>query len=95
MLPNFDELDSSKVTVKKICGMPVGQIDENHYVACDKEAVGELTFIVPLEPDDVMADGSREIPVNVPVCADCLRRVQGELKVSIQELDTGPGILLD
>lgn len=85
---NFDELESAGVTIKKFCGMPVEQIDENHYVACDKEAVGELTFVVDNE------DGS-QTPINVPVCEDCLSKMQSDGRFSIEELDNPGGILLD
>jgi hydrogenase maturation factor HypF (carbamoyltransferase family) len=87
-LLNPEELQAAGFTVKKFCGLPVDKIDENHYVACDKEAAGELTFIVEEE------DGT-EIPINVPVCADCLQELNKDEKYSIQELDNPGGILLD
>lgn len=84
---NFDGL-GDKVTIKKFCGIPVGKIDENHFVACDKEAGGELVFIVT-------NDDESETPVVVPVCDGCLERLQSDGEYSIEELDNPGGILLD
>lgn len=86
MLPNSNELEAAGFIVKKFCGIPVAQLDDNHFLSCDKEAVGELTFIVE---DEEMGT----TPVNVPVCAGCLEELRKEKP--IEELDNPGGILLD
>jgi hypothetical protein len=89
MLPNSNEireLEAAGITVMRFCGIPVAQIDENHYLGCDREAVGELTFIV--EDEELGTT-----PVNVPVCAEHLEELRKEKP--IEELDTPGAILLD
>jgi len=81
-----EELEAAGFTVRRQCGIPVDKIDENHYVACDEEAVGELTFEVE-DPDLGVT------PVNVPVCQGCLDKLTK--RYPIEELDTDGAHLLD